>query len=193
MLILGIDPGSRVTGWGILDVTGWDARLVACGAIRTGDGPLASRLCRLADDLGAVLQDHGPQEAAIEAVFVRDHARAALVLGHARGVAMLTLARAGLEPAEYPPASVKSAITGNGRAGKDQVAAALAVQLRLRELPGPLDASDAVAVALCHAASAAARAALARTGASAVATAREALGPSGSRRRATWLRRHLAR
>lgn len=155
MRILGIDPGSRVTGWGVLDSSGWDIRLVAHGAIRAGDGgPLGERLVRLMEGLRQVIVAHGPDVVAIEEVFTAKNARAALVLGHARGVALLAACEAGISIHEYAPTRVKSAITGSGRAEKAQVQAALAVQLAMREIPRPIDASDALAVALCHAATA---------------------------------------
>ena len=155
MRILGIDPGSRVTGWGVLDSSGWDIRVVAHGAIRAGDGgPLGERLVRLMEGLRQVIVAHGPQVVAIEEVFTAKNARSALILGHARGVALLAACEAGLPIHEYAPTQVKSAITGSGRAEKAQVQAALAVQLAMREIPRPIDASDALAVALCHAATA---------------------------------------
>jgi crossover junction endodeoxyribonuclease RuvC len=155
MRILGIDPGSRVTGWGVLDSSGWDMRLVALGAIRAGDGgPLGNRLVRIMEALRQVIVAHGPDVVAIEEVFTAKNARAALVLGHARGVALLAAGEAGLSIHEYAPTQVKRAVTGSGRAEKAQVQAALAVQLAMREPPRPIDASDALAVALCHAATA---------------------------------------
>ena len=152
MRILGVDPGSRVTGWGVLDSSGWELRFIAHGVIRTGDGPLGPRLVLLAQGLRAVIEEHGPEAAAIEQVFAAKNARSALVLGHARGALMLTASEAGLPIHEYTPMQVKSAVTGAGRAEKEQVRAALALQLGLKELPRPLDASDALAVAICHAA-----------------------------------------
>lgn len=189
--ILGIDPGSRVTGWGVLDVSGWETRVVAHGVIRTGAGALPERLCRLAEGIESLLRDHAPEAAAVEAIFGAEHARSALVLGHARGVALLLLAQGGVPLFEYPPARVKSAVTGNGRAAKEQVQQALATQLGMAALPRPLDASDALAVALCHAGAARVTGTLARMGEDAAAIA-DALRPGSSRRRAAWLRRRLA-
>ena len=192
MRILGIDPGSRVTGWGVLDVDGWETRVVAHGAIRTLDGELPSRLCRLATGLSALLAAHAPEAAAVESVFSAEHPRSALVLGHARGVVLLLMAQGGVPLFEYPPARVKSAVTGSGRAGKEQVQRALATQLGLRELPRPLDASDALAVALCHAAASRMHRALQGMGDDQAAIV-ASLRPGASKRRATWLRRRLAR
>ena len=155
MRILGIDPGSRVTGWGVLDADGWDVKFVAFGAIRTTDGnALSERLQAIAAGLRGVIAEQKPDVAAVEEIFTARHPRGALVLGHARGVALLAAAEAGLRLHEYTPMQVKSAVTGTGRAEKTQVQAALATQLGMRELPHPLDASDALAIALCHAAEA---------------------------------------
>jgi crossover junction endodeoxyribonuclease RuvC len=153
--ILGIDPGSRVMGWGVIDADGWDARFVAHGVVRLpGDAPLHERLKLIASGLSAVIEQQRPTVASVEAVFHAKNARAALVLGHARGVVLLVLAQASLPLFEYAPARVKTSVTGSGRAEKEQVQKALAVQLGLRQLPTPLDASDALAVAACHAAEA---------------------------------------
>jgi crossover junction endodeoxyribonuclease RuvC len=153
--ILGIDPGSRTTGWGVLDSAGWDVRFVAHGVVKLRESdPLHERLRSLAEGLRAVLAEQRPDVVAVEAIFHAKSARSALILGHARGIALLAAAEALLPLHEYPPASVKSAVAGNGRAEKEQVQRALAMQLGMRELPMPLDASDALAVALCHAAEA---------------------------------------
>lgn len=153
MRILGIDPGSRVTGWGVIEASGWDVGRVAHGALRLdATAPLASRLHQLAEALADVVTRQRPDVAAVEDVFHARNARAALVLGQARGVVLLVLTQAGLPLFEYAPALVKSSVTGSGRAEKPQVQQALAVQLGMRELPMPLDASDALAIALCHAA-----------------------------------------
>jgi crossover junction endodeoxyribonuclease RuvC len=153
--ILGIDPGSRVTGWAAVDADGWDVALHALGALRLReDDALHLRLAQLAAALRAVLDDVRPEVVAIERVFAAKNAHSALVLGHARGVVLLCAAEAGLLVAEHAPAAVKSSVCGYGRAEKQQVQLALATQLGLRELPRPLDASDALAVAVAHAASA---------------------------------------
>ena len=153
MKILGVDPGSRVTGWGLVETDGWDLRFVAHGAIRTGEkSELPERLRRIAEALECLVAEHGPEAMAVEQVFTSNNARSALVLGHARGVVLLCGARAGVSLHEYTPMQVKSSVTGYGRAEKGQVQRAVATQLGLRELPKPLDASDALAVALCHAA-----------------------------------------
>jgi crossover junction endodeoxyribonuclease RuvC len=152
MRILGIDPGSRVTGWGVVHADGWELRAIGAGAIRCGEGPLSGRLVRLAGGLDEILAEHDPAAAVVEQVFAARNARSALVLGHARGVALLAVARAGLPLHEYSAMQVKNAVTGYGRAGKEQVRQAVTTQLLLREPPSSTDASDALAIAICHAA-----------------------------------------
>jgi crossover junction endodeoxyribonuclease RuvC len=153
MRVLGIDPGSRRTGWGVVDADGWEIAFVAAGAIRLDaeGSELATRLARLAEGLRGVLAAHAPECVAVEQVFSAKNSRSALVLGHARGVALLVAAEAGMPLHEYTPMQVKSAVAGWGRADKRQVQQAVATQLSLRCLPQPLDASDALAVATCHA------------------------------------------
>jgi len=153
MRILGIDPGSRVTGWGVLESDGWELAHVAHGAVRCPHGlTLADRLRLIADGLARVIAEHRPGVAAVEAIFTSRSARAALVLGHARGAALLTVARADLDLHEYAAQQVKASVTGYGRAEKRQVQQAVATQLALREPPSPVDAADALATAICHAA-----------------------------------------
>jgi len=123
---------------------------VAHGRIRCADGPLPGRLLQILDELGGVIREFSPQEAAVEEVFVKMNVGSALVLGQARGAAICALAQAGLPVAEYAPAKIKSAIVGHGRAEKPQVQHMVKVLLNLSELP-PTDAADALAVALCHA------------------------------------------
>jgi len=151
--ILGIDPGSRVTGWGLVETDGWELAFVAHGVVKTATKlSLPDRLRLIADGLDEVIAEHRPEAMAVEQVFASKNARSALILGHARGVALLSASRAGLSFHEYSPMQVKSSVTGYGRSEKEQVKRAVATQLCLRELPAPLDASDALAVALCHAA-----------------------------------------
>ena len=153
MKILGVDPGSRATGWGLVETDGWDLTYLAHGVVKTGAKlSLPDRLRLIADGLDAVISENRPEDMAVEQVFSSKNARSALILGHARGVALLSASRAGLSFHEYSPMQVKSSVTGYGRAEKEQVQRAVATQLCLRELPTPLDASDALAVALCHAA-----------------------------------------
>lgn len=149
-IILGIDPGSRVTGYGVIAVAGQRHRHLASGAIRCGGGALAGRLQRIHQGLEAVIAEHQPTEAAIEMVFVHRSAESAMRLGHARGVAMLTATQAGLALAEYAAPTVKQAVTGTGRADKAQVQHMVRAMLGLTE-PLAADAADALAIAICHA------------------------------------------
>lgn len=147
--ILGVDPGSRITGYGVIEVRGPRVAHVASGAIRCQPVALAERLEVIHAALADVLATQHPDEVAVESVFVRRNVNSALVLGHARGVALLALAQAGLEVHEYAPAQIKSAIVGNGRAEKRQVQYLVRALLGLREPLQP-DAADALAIALCH-------------------------------------------
>src|SRR5206468_2866898 len=119
--ILGIDPGSHRTGWGVVDAAGTRLRYIASGVISGDDEPLPERLCAIADGLDAVLLEYQPEAAAIEALFAAKNHQGALKLGHARGVAMLCVARRGVALFEYAPAVVKRSTTGSGRADKTQV------------------------------------------------------------------------
>ncbi|TAM11448.1 MAG: crossover junction endodeoxyribonuclease RuvC [Nevskiaceae bacterium] len=150
MRILGVDPGSRITGYGVIEVSGPRVVHVASGAIRCRPAAaLAERLKVIYAALADVLAAQHPDEVAVESVFVRRNVNSALVLGHARGVALLALAQAGLEVHEYAPAQIKSTIVGNGRAEKRQVQYLVRALLALHEPLQP-DAADALAIALCH-------------------------------------------
>lgn len=149
--ILGLDPGLARTGWGLIEAEGNRLRHVAHGAVATDAGsPLAVRLLRLWDGLGAVIAAHRPDEAAVEEVFLNRNPQSTLKLGHARGVVMLAAAAAGLPLAEHATRAVKKALVGTGGADKAQVAAMVA-----RLLPGcgapSADEADALAVAIAHA------------------------------------------
>ncbi len=153
MRILGIDCGSQFTGYGLIDTDGTRHRLVEAGVIKTNPAdPFPQRLCTIGVRLREVIAEHHPDEAAVEDTFIAANARSALKLTHVRGVALFVLAEAGLGVAEYPPAQVKLALVGNGRAEKQQVQWMTRVLLGLSEPISSLDASDAVAVAICHAA-----------------------------------------
>ncbi|MEL7298851.1 MAG: crossover junction endodeoxyribonuclease RuvC [Pseudomonadota bacterium] len=150
MRVLGIDPGLRSAGWGIVEVCGARLTHVANGQCTSGDGPLAARLLQLFEGLSSVLAAHLPDAAAIEQTFVNKDGAGTLKLGQARGVAMLVVARAGLEVGEYAPNAVKKAVVGVGHADKRQVAHMVGMQLPGVHLAGP-DAADALALAICHA------------------------------------------
>jgi len=148
--VLGIDPGSRVTGFGVLEGPQDRIHTVATGTIRLNEEePLATRLSTLHARLMAIISDHAPTEVAIERVFVSRNADSALKLGHARGVCLLAVSQAGLPLFEYAPAMVKKAVTGRGRADKHQMTALMTLMLGLPHEPSQ-DAADALAIALCH-------------------------------------------
>jgi len=147
--ILGVDPGSQATGWAVVE-TGPKLRRIESGVIRPGRGlALSSRLLVIHDELTLAIERTAPTVMAIEDLFNAKNPRSSLVLGHARGAAMLAGARAALEVHEYAPAEIKRALTGNGQAAKEQVRFMVMRLLGLREQPG-LDESDALAVALAH-------------------------------------------
>lgn len=150
--ILGIDCGSQITGFGIIESDGTRHQLVETGVIRTRSGdPLCDRLLFIGSSLRELVARTHPDAAAIEDTFMAVNARSALRLTHVRGVAMFVLAEAGLAVSEYTPAAVKASVTGQGRAEKEQVEWMLRALLQYQgEFPS-LDASDAVAVAVCHA------------------------------------------
>jgi crossover junction endodeoxyribonuclease RuvC len=151
-LVLGIDPGTAITGYGVVRVsTGSPARLVECGVIRTSPrSPLPDRIREIYEEVARLLRNHRPDAAAVEAVFQGRNARSALTLGHARGAILLALSLADVPIAEYAPAEIKKAVAGTGRATKDQVGFMVQQHLRLRHPPTPADAADGVAAALCH-------------------------------------------
>jgi len=149
MRILGIDPGSRVTGFGIIDVDGDRATLVRHGIIRTGTGEFTERLGVIFAELRSLIEQYQPSEAAVETVFVSHNAASALKLGQARGAAVCAVISHGLAVAEYSPRSIKQAIVGRGGADKVQVQHMVSVLLQLQDTPVE-DAADALAVALCH-------------------------------------------
>jgi crossover junction endodeoxyribonuclease RuvC len=148
--ILGVDPGSRITGYGVIECDGPRNVWLAHGHIRCGDQAMPERLLQIFRELGEVIRQYAPGEAAVESVFVNRNVNSAMVLGQARGAALCALAHAGLSVAEYAPAQIKSAIVGQGRAEKTQVQHMVKALLQLREAP-PADAADALAAALSHA------------------------------------------
>ena len=150
MRILGIDPGSRRTGFGIIDVTDKSQRYVTSGCIKTNDGHDSSRLKQIFDGVCQIVQEYMPHAAAIERVFVHKNALSALKLGQARGVAMVAMANYDLIANEYAPRQIKQAVVGYGAAGKQQVQHMVQSLLQLSGLPQE-DASDALAIAICHA------------------------------------------
>ena len=149
--IIGIDPGLRRTGWGVIEACGNALRFVASGTVRSdADAALAARLCQLHDGLSAVIHARMPHEAAVESTFVNKDATATLKLGQARGVAMLVPALAGLAVAEYAPNAVKKAVIGVGHGDKRQIHMMVKVLMPKATFEGD-DAADALAIAICHA------------------------------------------
>ncbi len=152
MRVLGIDCGSEITGYGVVEQDeGSSLRYITSGAIRLEmRKPLAVRLTQVFRELGTVIAEHRPEVAAIEDVFYALNAKSALKLGQVRGVAMLAASWHNLRVAEYAPLAVKSAVVGYGKAEKSQVQHMVAALLGLREPPQPPDAADALAIAICH-------------------------------------------
>ena len=151
MIILGLDPGLGTTGWGVIRAEGNRLSHLGNGRLRTdAAASLARRLAHLDTMLWALFADHRPEAAAVEEVFVNANGQSTLKLGQARGVALLAVARAGLEPGEYAPSIVKKAVVGVGGAEKAQVHAMIGRLLPGAKIAGP-DAADALAVAVCHA------------------------------------------
>ncbi len=151
VVVLGLDPGTLATGYGIVARTGTRLSLVDCGSIRNDpSSPMAERLGRIHGELARVIERTHPDEFAIESAFYGKNAQSALKLGHARGVAMLAAVQRGIGVTEYSPREVKKAVTGNGTSSKQQVRYMVRSILALDDTPIGLDASDAVAIALCH-------------------------------------------
>jgi crossover junction endodeoxyribonuclease RuvC len=152
MRILGIDPGSGSTGYGLIDTDGSQHKLVLYGAIKTiANRPFHERLLKIYEELSEILQREKADIMAIEEVFHSTNVQSALKLGHARGVALLVAAKQGLAVFEYSPLEIKSAVVGYGRAEKSQIQSMVRLLLGLSEIPSPDHAADALAVAICHA------------------------------------------
>lgn len=154
MRVLGIDPGLRNLGWGVIDVTGARLTHVANGICHSargdGIGDLALRLVSLFEQLTEIVRLYAPDEAAVEHTFVNKDAVATLKLGQARGIALLVPAQAGISVGEYAPNAVKKTVVGVGHAAKEQVDHMVRIQLPGVQIVGP-DAADALAIAICHA------------------------------------------
>ena len=151
MRIIGIDPGYAIMGWGILDLKGNKFSVVDYGSITTDAGvDAAKRLQHIYAELGAIIAKYEPEEAAIEELFFNNNAKTVILVGEARGIAVLACANAGLEISEYTPLHIKQALVVYGRADKKQVQAMVKAILNLKEVPRPDDTADAVAAAICH-------------------------------------------
>ncbi|NJP05028.1 MAG: crossover junction endodeoxyribonuclease RuvC [Chloroflexaceae bacterium] len=152
MRMLGIDPGTAIVGWGLVDEHQGTLQLVAYGVITTPKKqPVAQRLILVYQGLVDLIQTHQPDAAAVEELFFSRNVTTALAVGQARGVALLALAQAGLPIAEYKPLAVKQAVAGYGGADKQQVQEMVRLTLKLDARPKPDDAADALAIAICHA------------------------------------------
>ena len=151
MLVLGIDPGTATTGYGLVRETETSPALVAYGTIQTPAGaPMPDRLRTIYQELKELIALHGPDTAAVEKLFFQRNVSTAMSVGQARGVALLALAEAGVSVGEYTPRDVKLAVAGYGGADKPQVQQMVRAILNLSEVPKPDDAADALAVAICH-------------------------------------------
>lgn len=153
MLVLGIDPGTAVTGYGVVNADRVGSpTLVECGVIRTrARDPLPVRLQEIYEGVTELIRTHKPDALSIEDIFYAHNVRTTIVLGHARGVILLAAQQAGLDIFEYPPAAIKKAVVGTGSATKMQVQFMLTRLLRLKSVPQPSDAADGVAAALTYA------------------------------------------
>lgn len=147
--VIGVDPGLSITGWGIVDGDGASGRLIDCGVIRTKPKHArAERLHHITENIRDLIREFDPAELAVEQQFVAVNVRSAMVIGEARAAAMISAAGEGIPVFEFAPTSVKESVTGWGGAPKEQVQQMVAVYLGVAEIDGPLDVSDALAVAL---------------------------------------------
>lgn len=152
MIILGIDPGFAITGYGIINFEGNRFKVIDYGCITTeANIPLSDRLKSIYEGLNSIIFRYKPDVCAIEELFFNKNVKTALAVGHGRGVAVLCAAQANIEVYEYTPLQVKQALVGYGRADKKQVQQMIKVILSLTEIPKPDDTADALAVAVCHA------------------------------------------
>ena len=151
-VILGLDPGTAATGFGVIEVSGNRLKALEFGVVQTESGvPLEQRLQRIHGEIGGLLRRHRPAATAVEALFFNVNVRTALAVGHARGVTLLACSQVGCEVFEYTPQQVKQAVVGYGKASKEQMMEMVRVLLRLPETPRPDHAADALGVAICHA------------------------------------------
>jgi crossover junction endodeoxyribonuclease RuvC len=151
MRIIGIDPGTLTLGYGIIDEVSGEIKHVACGALTAPPSmQLSDRLYKIYGELRAVIKKYNPDEAAIEEPFVAKNARSAIAVGQAIGAATIAIIESGMPLHHYTPTQVKQSVTSYGRSGKDQVAEMVCVILKLQAPPQPADATDALAVAVCH-------------------------------------------
>ena len=151
MIVLGVDPGTLITGYGVIETRNGKLKILDCGAVQNkSQTPMPKRLKLIYETLNKVTKRYHPDEFSIETAFYGKNAQSALKLGHARGVAMLTAITRNIPTYEYSPREVKKAIVGNGAASKEQVQYMVKTLLKLKELPKHYDVTDALAVAICH-------------------------------------------
>ena len=152
MRVIGIDPGLAATGYGVIEAAGDGVGLVEAGVVKTDKrSRLSERLLTLHDELGNILSEFNPDMMVVEALYSHyRHPRTSIVMGHARGVLLLAAARAGIAVKDYPATTIKVAVTGHGRASKEQVQEMVRYLLNLDAVPRPPDVADALACALCH-------------------------------------------
>lgn len=152
MRILGIDPGTGITGFGVIDAEGQNYKLVGAGVIRTpANSPLPERLETIFQELQSLIKEYKPDAMSVEKLFFAKNVTTAISVSHARGAVLLLGQQAGLEIAEYTPLQIKQALTGYGRADKQQMQEMVRVIMKLKDLPKPDDCADALAAAICHA------------------------------------------
>ncbi|OGI25056.1 MAG: crossover junction endodeoxyribonuclease RuvC [Candidatus Moranbacteria bacterium RBG_13_45_13] len=151
MRILGIDPGTATTGWAVIGEKNGDPRLVACGCINTSKRKSdADRLVEIGKDLGTIIKKYKPSEVAVEDIFFFKNLKTVITVAQARGIILYELAKKKIPIQNYTPLQVKQALTGYGRADKKQIQIMVKNILKLKSIPKPDDAADAVAIAICH-------------------------------------------
>jgi len=152
MRVLGIDPGLHISGYGILEEDSGEVKVIEAGILKTNDKlSMEKRLAELGRELGSVIGQFHPDVMAIEELYSHyDHPKTAIIMGHARGVIISKASEAGIEVVSYASTRIKKALTGNGRASKEQMQRAVQIQMTLKALPEPPDVADALAVAYCH-------------------------------------------
>ena len=152
MIILGIDPGIAIVGWGVIDFTGNKMKPIGFGAITTpAHTPITSRLKSIYDELVKIIDTYKPEAMAVEELFFNTNVKTAITVAHARGIVLLCASQKGIPDFEYTPLQVKQALTGYGRADKAQMQSMVKIMLGLNAVPKPDDVADALAIAICHA------------------------------------------
>jgi crossover junction endodeoxyribonuclease RuvC len=150
-VILGIDPGVNITGYGVIDVSTGKVRLLEAGVVKSRNGELAHKVKEIYDGIREVIEMFSPEVVAMEKLYTHyDRPTTAILMGHARGCICLAAAQSGIEVVSYEATKVKKILTGSGRATKDQVQRAIKLELGLDQYPDPPDVADAIALALCH-------------------------------------------